>query len=49
MPVSEPPPSSADDTPGVPFFRTWRGVYGFVLVAFALTVALLTLFSRHYA
>ena len=42
-------PPSNDDEPGVPIFRTWRGVYVFVFACFVLIVALLTLFSRVYA
>ena len=40
---------SNDDEPGVPIFRTWRGVYVFVFACFVLIVALLTLFSWVYA
>lgn len=43
------PTTPSDEAPGVPFFRTWRGVYLFVLGCFLVTVALLTLFSRVYA
>lgn len=42
-----PPPD--DDAPSVPGFRTWRGVYLFVFVAFVLIVIALTIFSRAYA
>jgi hypothetical protein len=46
----KPPDSSADDeSPGVPGFRTWRGVYLFVFLFFLLAVVLLALFSRTYA
>lgn len=38
-----------DDAPGLPGFRTWRGVYLLVLVFFAAVVIGLTLFSRFYA
>jgi hypothetical protein len=38
-----------DDPPGVPGFRSWRAVYGFVFAAFILLVIALTLFSRAYA
>jgi len=38
-----------DEAPGVPGFRHWRGVYLFVLAVFAVTVALLAIFSRVYA
>ncbi len=44
---ANPPPD--DDAPGVPGFRTWRGVYLFVLSAFVLIVIALTLFTRAYA
>lgn len=37
-----------DESPGVPGFRTWRGVYAFVLGFFVLLVVLLTVFSRYH-
>jgi hypothetical protein len=43
------PPLNNDDEPGVPYFRTWGGVYTFVFVCFVLVVILLTIFSRVYA
>ena len=46
-PPFEPP--SGDDYPGVPGFRTWRGVYLFVFICFVLSVVALTLFSRFFA
>jgi hypothetical protein len=33
------------ESPGVPGFGTWRGVYWFVFGWFVLTVVLLTLFT----
>ncbi len=43
-------PSTPDDhDPGLPGFRTWRGVYVFVLVCFVVVVAVLTAFSRYFA
>ena len=36
------------DLPGVPGFRTWRGVYFFVFGFFAVVVALLALFTLFY-
>lgn len=42
-----PPPD--DESPGVPVFRTWRGVYWFVLGSFAVVVVLLALFTRAFA
>jgi hypothetical protein len=50
-PIPPPPPSlpPSEDTPGVPGFRTWRGVYLFVLTAFIVVVIALTLFTRAYA
>lgn len=44
---SSPPP--ADESPGVPGFRSWRGVYWFVFGCFALFVVLLTIFEVVYA
>jgi hypothetical protein len=38
-----------DDSPGVPGFRTWRGVYLFVIIVFVVVVIALTIFSRVYA
>jgi hypothetical protein len=43
------PEPSEDEAPGVPGFRTWRGVYLFVFVFFVLCVVLLALFSRVFA
>jgi hypothetical protein len=37
------------EPPDVPGFRTWRGVYLFVLGWFVLLVVLLTLFTAMYA
>ena len=38
-----------DGAPDVPGFRTWRGVYVFVLVAFVLVVVALAFFARAFA
>ena len=40
---------SADESPGVPGFRTWRGVYVLVFVTFVVVVAALALFARVFA
>ncbi len=40
---------SPDDTPGVPGFLTWRGVYLFVFVCFLAVVAALTVFTHYFA
>jgi hypothetical protein len=60
-PPPSPPPAAAtsvrtsmpsnpeNDPPGVPGFRTWRGVYLFVFAVFVLLVIGLTLFTRAYA
>jgi hypothetical protein len=37
-----------DESPGVPGFRTWRGVYVFVFAAFVAMVIALTLFARRH-
>jgi hypothetical protein len=42
-------PKPDEDSPGVPGFRTWRGVYLFVFIAFVLMVVALAIFSRVYA
>jgi hypothetical protein len=49
--MTEQPASKADDpeSPRVPGFRTWRGVYIFVFGAFLVLVVLLALFSRAFA
>ena len=38
-----------DEAPGVPGFRTWRGVYWFVFGCFIAVVVALTLFSLAHA
>lgn len=38
-----------DDSPGLPGFRSWRGVYLLVLGVFLLVVIALTLFTRAFA
>lgn len=40
---------SPEEPPALPGFRTWRGVYWFVLAVFALVVIGLTVFSRVFA
>ena len=47
--MKPPEPATDDNSPGVPGFRTWRGVYVFVFAFFVLVVVLLTLFSRYFA
>lgn len=46
-PTSDPPTES--ESPGVPGFRTWRGVYFFVFGCFLLVVVLLAIFTRVFA
>ena len=48
QPPSVHPDPDPDDFPGVPGFKTWRGIYIFVIAFFAVVVVLLTLFSQHY-
>lgn len=38
-----------DESPGVPGFRSWRGIYIFVFVAFVAVVTLLALFTHYFA
>ena len=42
-------PPGSEDSPGVPGFRNWRGIYLFVFLWFVLVVTLLALFSRWFA
>lgn len=49
MKPSSSEPSSQDESPGVPGFKTWRGVYLFVFAFFVGCVVLLALFSRYFA
>jgi len=49
MKGSSPEPSDQDESPGVPAFRTWRGVYLFVFGCFVVVVVLLAIFTRVYA
>jgi len=44
-----PPAPASDESPGVPGFRTWRGIYLFVFLCFVLAVAFLAAFSRWFA
>jgi hypothetical protein len=43
------PPTGVDDRTGLPWFRTWRDVYAFVLVTFILWVALLLALTLSYS
>jgi len=47
--MNSPIPDPSDDSPGVPGFRTWRGIYIFVFVFFIICVVLLALLSRGFA
>ena len=47
--MNPPDPHNSDDSPGVPGFRTWRGIYLFVFVCFVVVVVLLAIFSRCFA
>jgi hypothetical protein len=49
MKSPSPDPATDDKSPGVPGFRTWRGVYLFVFAIFVLVVVVLALFSRWFA
>lgn len=46
-----PPPASepGDGSPGLPFFRTWRGVYWFVAACFVAYVIVLAALPRIFA
>ena len=48
--MAQPPPETPDDgATGLPGFRSWRGVYWFVLGVFVLWVGLLTLLTKLYS
>ena len=47
--MKSPDPHNSDESPGVPGFRTWRGIYFFVFVSFVVVVVLLAVFSRYFA
>ena len=47
--MNPPEPHNSDESPGVPGFRTWRGIYLFVFGVFVVVVALLTIFSGWFA
>jgi len=49
MSSPNPEPPGCEDSPGVPGFRHWRGIYLFVFVWFVIVVTLLALFSRWFA
>jgi hypothetical protein len=42
-------PPSSDESPDVPGFRSWRGVYLFVFIFFVIVVALLAVFSHWFS
>jgi len=48
-PRAAPPTVPDDASTGLPGFRTWPGVYLFVLGAFLAVVIALTIFSRYFA
>lgn len=47
--MNPPIPPADEEAPGVPGFRSWRGVYLFVFGFFVLVVALLVVFARWFA
>jgi hypothetical protein len=48
-PATRPDERSGVEPPGVPGFRTWRGVYLFVFGWFVVVVLVLTLFTRIFS
>jgi hypothetical protein len=42
-------PDRKEEAPGLPGFRTWRGVYLFVFGCFVIYVVLLALLSRAFS
>ena len=49
MNLEPPDPQPSDESPGVPGFRTWHGIYLFVFAGFVAVVVLLVLFSHYFA
>ncbi len=47
--MNPPDPHNSDESPGVPGFRKWCGVYCFVFAVFVVVIVLLALFTRHFA
>jgi len=47
--LAEASATSEEESPGLPCFRTWRGVYLFVLAVFILFVVLFAVFSRSFS
>jgi hypothetical protein len=45
----KPPAASDDNVTGLRLLPTWRGVYWFVLISFAVFVVLLTVLTRMYS
>lgn len=48
-PAPEKSPAPSDESTGLPFFRTWRGVYWFVAACFVAYVILLAALPRMFA
>ena len=47
--MNPPGPPADIEPPGLPGFKTWRGVYIFVFIFFVLCVVLLALLSGAFA
>jgi hypothetical protein len=47
--IESTPPDPPDDGPGLPGFRSWKGVYVFVIVSLTCAIGLLAFFSRFFA
>ncbi|HEY4953228.1 MAG TPA: hypothetical protein VII71_07585 [Verrucomicrobiae bacterium] len=44
-PSDHEPPVAEDESPNLPWFRTWRGVYLFVIGCFVIDLLLLAILS----
>jgi hypothetical protein len=49
IPSAEMPSGGREEPTGLPFFKTWRGVYFFVLGCFILWVLLLVALTASYS
>ncbi len=47
--MTQPPVHDTHEAPHVPLFKTWRGVYIFVLVCFVAYVVILTAFTMTFS
>ena len=47
--MNPPPRDDEEEKPGLPGFRSWRGIYLFVFLCFVASVVVLAVFTRVFA